>query len=348
MIEVESLGYTAGRFSLRDISFSVAPGETLIMLGPTGAGKTVLLELIAGFRTPKTGAISFEGKDMTNLPPERRHVGIVYQDYMLFPHLNVHDNIAYGLRAAGKMRSKEIESKVSLIASQLKITHLIERRTARLSGGEQQRIALARALVTEPKLLLLDEPFGAVDPNTKEKLMRELSKTLDAWNIPVLYVTHDQIEAVEMADRMAVMNEGRIIQMGPTKEIFSAPKSEFVADFVGIRNIYRGKAIRSDGVTIVQIGAVQLFSSIEMEGDVHVTLRPEDIIVSKKPLESSARNSQRGRVVSIAERGPVINLTADCGIEITASITKESFREMHMTLEDDIYLTFKAPSVNLF
>lgn len=347
MIELSGISHSAGAFSLRDISFDVGKGETVVILGPTGAGKTLLLELVAGFRFPDSGRIRIEETDVTHLPPEKRNVGMVYQDYLLFPHLDVFENIAYGLRSKG-LKAIEIEHKVKDIADKLGVSHLIRRKTKRLSGGEQQRVALARALVIEPRLLLLDEPFSAVDPGTKENLMRELSKTLNAWDIPVIYVTHDQVEASEMADRIAVMNEGRIVQIDAPEKVFSAPKSEFVAGFTGARNIYRGKARRVDGATEVEISGVRIFSSIEMEGDVHVTIRPEDIIVSKKPMESSARNSLQGRIVSVSEKGPIIHVTADIGVEMTAAITKESFRQLQLTLGDEIYFTFKAPSVNIF
>ncbi|MDH4122744.1 MAG: ABC transporter ATP-binding protein [Thermoplasmata archaeon] len=347
MIEISGLSYSAGEFNLRDISFNVRKGETLVILGPTGAGKTVLLEIIAGFRYPASGSIKIDGREINYLPPEKRKVGMVYQDYLLFPHLNVFDNIAYGLKSKG-MKADKTNSAVDEIAKKLGIDHLLDRKVKKLSGGEQQRVALARALIIEPDLLLLDEPFSAVDPNTKEKLMRELSATLNGWNIPVLYVTHDQVEAADMADNIAVMNEGRMVQIDEPKNVFSMPKSEFVAGFIGTRNIFKGTAKRVDGVTEVEIAGVTIFSSIDMEGDVHVTIRPEDIIVSKQPLQSSARNSLRGKVVAISEKGPVINVTADFGIDIIASITKESFREMQITLEDEIVYTFKAPSVNLF
>ena len=347
MIRVESLSYRAGRFSLEDISFTVDKGETLVVLGPTGAGKTVLLELIAGIRTPRGGTVRFDDVDLTYEPPERRKVGLVYQDYLLFPHLTVADNIAYGLRVSG-MRSHEARIKVQEIALKFGIEHLLERRTRNLSGGEQQRTAIARTLVTEPKILLLDEPFSAVDPNTKDQLMREMSDMLESFDMPVVYVTHDQVEAAEMADRIAVMNEGRIVQVDTPEGVFAAPKSEFVANFVGIRNVLRGQARRVGDHTVVSLGVTEVCSSAGIEGKVNATIRPEDIIVSKERLVSSARNSLSGKVVSVSEKGPLVFVTADCGTQLTAAITRESFRELRVTVGDTIYMTFKASSVNLF
>jgi molybdate/tungstate transport system ATP-binding protein len=347
MISVDSLSFKAGIFELEDISFGVHSNETLVVLGPTGAGKTVLLELIAGLRKPSKGSIVSEGKDVTRLPPEKRGIGLVYQDYLLFPHLRVFDNIAYGLRAKGA-RSSEVKWEVEGIATAMGITSLLGRRTRNLSGGEQQRIALARTLVTKPRVLLLDEPFSAVDPNTKDLLMRELSGILSSYHIPVVYVTHDQLEAMEMADKIAVMNNGRIVQLDSPDIVFSSPKSKFVADFVGTRNIYQGEASSDGEGSVVTVSDHKVHSSIPIRGKVHMTIRPEDIIVSHTSLESSARNQFSGKVVGIVEKGPLVFVTSDCGIEITAAITRQSFKELGITLDDDVWMIFKASSVNLF
>jgi len=347
VIELHSLFYKAGKFSLEDISFRVGEGETLVILGPTGAGKTVLLELIAGFRSPNKGSMFINKSEITHLPPEKREIGMLYQDYLLFPHLDVFDNIAYGLKAKN-LRSSEIGRRVQEIAERLGIYELLERRPKKLSGGEQQRVALARTLAIDPKILLLDEPFSAVDPNTMESLMRELRKILEEDSMPVVYVTHDQIEAMEMADRIGVMNEGEIVQLDYPERVFSAPKSEFVANFVGIRNIYRGRAERVDGSIAVNIDGTRIYSSVVSEGDVHVTIRPEDIIVSRERISSSARNSLKGKVVAIVEKGPLIYVTADCGMELTSAITRESLKDMQIMIDDEIFMTFKAQNVNLF
>jgi molybdopterin-binding protein len=347
MISVKGLSYSAGEFNLHDISFDVGKGETLVVLGPTGAGKTVLLEILAGCRHPRSGSVAVGGTDVTHLPPEKRGIGLVYQDYLLFPHLDVFDNIAYGLRATA-LGHDEVDTEVRATAAQMKVSHLLHRRTRNLSGGEQQRVALARTLITRPKAVLLDEPFSAVDPNTKEALMRELSGILEDRGLTTVYVTHDQVEAMEMADRIAVMNAGRIVQIDTPEEVFRAPRSEFVANFVGIRNILKGVARREGSTTLVSVGGVGLVSSVELQGDVHVTLRPEDIIVSRHKLESSARNSLSGEVVSVVEKGPVVYVTAACGPQLTAAVTKESFKELRVTLGDEVFMTFKASNVNIF
>lgn len=347
MIRVKSISYRSGGFALHDIDFGVQDGETFVVLGPTGAGKTVLLEIIAGFRSPQTGVVEMDGRNVTRVPPERRKIGFVYQDHLLFPHMSVHDNIAYGLNASS-MKRPEIEAAVADIASKMGISHLLGRRTRRLSGGEAQRVALARALVTSPRLLLLDEPFAAVDPATKERLVRETRRLLEQWRIPVIHVTHDQTEAGELADRIAVMNEGRIVQTDVPERIFREPRTEFVAGFVGVKNILRGQAFRREGGVVVRVDGLELRSSVELEGSVHVTIRPEDIVVSRERVPSSARNSVPGIVRAIVQKGPVIYLTADCGVELTAAITKESLDDMRLSVGDEVFLTFKASNVNLF
>lgn len=347
MIDLRSVSYTAGGFSLKDIDLRVADGETLVVLGPTGAGKTMLLEVVAGFRTPRAGRIDIDGKDVTYLPPEKRRIGFVYQDYLLFPHMSVFDNIAYGLRMTGKGENEVVRA-VRDIAEKVGISHLLSRKPRGLSGGEAQRVALARALAASPRVLLLDEPFAAVDPDTKERLIRETRSLLDRWDIPVIHVTHDQIEASEVADKIAVMNEGRIVQLDTPERVFREPKSEFVAGFVGVRNILRGEAVRTSKGTLVRVGSAELFSSVDMEGSVHVTIRPEDILVSRTRISSSARNSMRGTVRGIVQKGPVIYITVDCGVELTAAITRESLDELAVSVGDEVFLTFKASNVNLF
>jgi len=347
MLSVDSLSFRAGAFNLEGIGFDVRSDETLVVLGPTGAGKTVLLELIAGLRRPRSGSISSEGRDITNLPPEKRGFGLVYQDYLLFPHLDVFDNIAYGLRTSG-VRSKEVVAEVEEIAARIGISNILRRRTRNLSGGEQQRVAIARTLVTQPRVLLLDEPFSAVDPNTKETLMRELSRLLSSYHVPVVYVTHDQIEALEMADKIAVMNDGRIVQLDSPEVVFSAPKSKFVADFVGTRNIFQGEAEREEGGSTVSLTGCVVYSSLEMQGKVHVTIRPEDIVISREPSRSSARNQLRGMIMAVAEKGPLVFVTANCGVELTAVITRQSYKQLELRLDDEIWMIFKASSVNLF
>ncbi len=222
-----------GKFRL-NAEFEMDRGYCVI-LGPTGAGKSVFLELIAGIIKPDRGEIRINGRDITALPPEKRNIGFVPQDYALFPHLNIYKNIAYGLR---NIEKSEKDRRVREIAEKFGISHLLHRKPATLSGGERQRVALARALVVQPKLLLLDEPLSAVDLRTKEMLMDELKFVQREFNVPVLHVTHDLMEAMLLADEIAVILNGRIVEKGEVKDVFSS-KNEEVSEFLSAKDLLR-------------------------------------------------------------------------------------------------------------
>ena len=304
MIRIEGIGKKWQNFMLQDISLEIEDGEYFVILGPTGAGKTLLLETIAGFHQPDYGKIYMDGKDITSLPPNRRKMGFVYHDYMLFPHMKVRENISYGLRIMEKDEG-EIEKKVKELAKMLHIEHILDREPSNLSGGERQRVALARALAIEPHILLLDEPLSAMDEMLKEGIMKDLKRINRERGITFIHVTHSRSDAVMLADRMAVMKDGRIIQVGRAADIFRKPINKFVAEFVGVENIFEGEARKQDGITIFTIDDMEIYSSSYMEGKCYASIRPEDIIISKKRIESSARNCIEGIVKGIADMGNV-------------------------------------------
>jgi len=347
MIRIESLSKTWGDFSLKNICLEVEEGEYFIVLGPTGSGKTLLLELIAGFHYPDKGRIFLKGVDITYLPPKDRGMGLVYQDYMLFPNMNVRDNIAYGIRAKGLEEEIVIE-KVEKLANLLGISYLLDRYPSKLSGGEQQRVAIARALAIEPDVLLLDEPLSALDPNLRSEVRKELRKIHKEVGATTIHVTHSRVDAMMLGDKIAVMNEGKIIQVGDAQEIFRRPKSKFVAEFVGVENIFSGKAERKDGITLFHSEGITIQSSSNVIGDVHASIRPEDIILSLHKVESSARNCLKGRVAEITDMGTIMRVMVDCGIPFAVNITRESCIEMGISIGKDVYLIFKAQNVNLF
>ncbi len=354
-VQVCDLWVDLEEFHLRQVNLDVAAGEYFVVLGPTGAGKTVLLEAIAGLHQPRQGRILMDGEDVTNVPPERRGVGFVYQDYMLFPHLSVAENIAFGLKLRGLGRGI-IEERVTAISQLLSIDHLLHRRPGTLSGGEQQRVALARALVVEPRLLLLDEPLSALDPGMREGLQRELARVHRELDTTTVHVTHDFEEAVALGDRIAVVNEGRVVQVGSPEEIFRKPDSEFVARFVGVRNIFRGE-VRSgeDGYKVLPLNGVEVAVVTGLTGRVHASIRPEDIVISREPLQSSARNSFRGRIVDIADRGSVVYVTVRVPSapqgkppDFISMITRRSLEEMELKEGLEVYIAFKASAVHAF
>jgi molybdopterin-binding protein len=347
-VRVQNLQVDLDEFHLRDIALDVSPGETFVILGPTGAGKTVLLETIVGLCRPEKGRILINNEDVTNLPPERRGVGFVYQDYALFPHLNVAGNIAFGLKLQGLERSA-IEKRVTETSELLGIGHLLHRRPDTLSGGEQQRVALARALVVEPKLLLLDEPLSALDPETREGLQHEMARLHRELGTTTIHVTHDFEEAVALGDRIAVVHEGRIVQVGSPEEIFRRPASEFVARFVGVRNIFQGEVRRQESDhQILALDSLEIAVLTELEGNAHASLRAEDIALSREPLRSSAHNILKGTITGIVDRGTLIYVTVDVPPSFICAITRTSLEEMALEEGAEAHIAFNDSAVHIF
>lgn len=350
MIKIKNLHVDFPGFSLRDINLSIGEGEFFVLLGPTGAGKTVLLEAIAGLLPVKMGKIYIKGIDVTDLPPEKRGVGIVYQDCALFPHLTVLENISYGLRFH-RVDKNEADKRLNQLIKQLRLSPLLKRFPMSLSGGEMQKVALARALVIRPSVLLLDEPLSALDPNFKEEVREELKRLHRQMGITFFMVTHDFTDVLYLATKVAVINQGKIEQVGEVTDIFQKPSSSFVAGFVGARNIFRGRLVNEKEHRLVDTGKIKVEvpkNLVQNSEKVYFTIRPEDIIISLKPLSSSARNNYSGEVVKVINRGQVFYITVDIGEKITALITKASFEDMNLKKGDKVFLTFKATAVHLF
>ena len=346
MIKVEGLRVRLGDFELSEVNFEVGRGEYFVILGPTGAGKTVLLEAIAGLLPLKEGRIFINGREATRLPPERRKVGFVFQDYMLFPHLSVRDNIAFGLKGR---RREEARRRVEELAELLEIKHLLSRKPQTLSGGEKQKVALARALAPKPEILLLDEPLSALDPKTREGLARELLRIHKKLGLTTLHVTHDFEEALALGERVAVMREGRIVQIGTPEEIFRRPASEFVAEFALARNLFRGEVREEEGeVFFVTREGAKFIVSTPIRGEAWASLRPEDILLSKTPLSSSARNCLKGRIVQVREQERGFLVTVRIPPDITCFITRSSFEELEVREGDEAFITFKASAIHIF
>ena len=230
-IKIVHLSIDLKDFQLRNVNLDIEKGDYVVIIGPTGSGKSVILETIAGFYTPEAGKIILEGQDITHFPPEKRNMSIVYQDYMLFPHMTVYENIAYGLK---KTSDKDhIEKEVKTIASLLKIEHLLHRLPGTLSGGECQRTAIARALVVKPRLLLMDEPFSALDIKTKKELRQLVKTALKEYQTTTIHITHDLDDVWHLATKVVMIRKGRVLQIGPPEHIFTNPTDDFVANFVG-------------------------------------------------------------------------------------------------------------------
>ena len=283
MIEIEQVTKTFGSgesafTALRDVNTEIAENEFFTLLGPSGCGKTTLLRLIAGFEPPTMGAIKLGGKDISRLPPNQRPVNTVFQNYALFPHMSVSQNIAFGLEMLGKSKA-ETKRSVAEMLRLVKMEELKDRRTSEISGGQQQRVALARALAPHPKVLLLDEPLSALDLKLRKEMQIELKRLQNETGITFVFVTHDQEEALTMSDRIAVMNAGQILQVGSPREIYERPAERFVANFIGESN-FLNATLAGDNVTL-DAGNTVVVDRPEgvADGKVSVLVRPEHISV---------------------------------------------------------------------
>jgi molybdate/tungstate transport system ATP-binding protein len=345
MISIQGLNIDLRDFHLRDINLEVVENEFFILMGPTGAGKTVLLEAIAGLVPVKSGKIHIGGRDITGLPPEKRGISIVYQDYALFPHLAVRDNITYGLHFH-RIEKREAQERFAQLLDVLNLSHLEHRLPTNLSGGEKQRVSVARALMVEPKVLLLDEPLSALDPGFREEVRGTLKRLHQSSRVTFVMVTHDFAEALSLAGRAAVMNDGRIEQIGEIEDIFKRPTSTFVADFVGMKNLFHAEFRGTKG----------LVSGLEIELGVtpsnrhgYIAIRPEDIVISRKRLSSSMRNSFPAVVTAIVDQGFYYEVRARSGdVKFTSLITKSSLMELELQEGTNVVISFKAAAVHSF
>ncbi len=265
------------------IDLEVQPGEFFTMLGPSGSGKTTTLRMIAGFEDPSGGTIELAGEDVSRVPPYDRAVNTVFQDYALFPHMTVGENVAYGLRIAGVAKAERAKRRDEAL-EMVRLPGYGERRPAELSGGQRQRVALARAIVNRPKVLLLDEPLGALDLKLREQMQIELKSIQGEVGITFVYVTHDQDEALTMSDRIAVFNQGRIEQVSPPVELYEQPRTEFVAGFVGVSNL-----LERDGARF--------------------TIRPEKVRLVDETAASNGLRTERGRIADVSYAGMVTRYT---------------------------------------
>ncbi|MBN1969459.1 MAG: ATP-binding cassette domain-containing protein [Candidatus Delongbacteria bacterium] len=334
MIRLEKVSKKYDQFELKNIDLDILDGEYLVILGPSGAGKTVILELIAGVEKLSSGKI---------YGTENKKLGFIYQDYMLFPHLNVFKNIAYGLRFL-KLDKSLIFEKVDEIANRLNISHLLERDIATLSGGEQQRVAIARALIIKPDIVFLDEPTAALDNNKRKELQKLFIKLHKETGAVFLHVTHDFEEALAVADRIAVLENGSVVQLDKPENIFNKPADVFVADFIGYSNVFKGSI--KDHFFISE--NIKIYVNKENCEESYIAIKSSDIIVSKKHFESSARNSFEGKIVEIRSKLEKVEIVVDIGIVLNADISYRSLEEMNLKCGDNVFCTFKTSSILIF
>jgi ABC-type Fe3+/spermidine/putrescine transport system ATPase subunit len=309
--------------SIGPIDLDIKNGELMTLLGPSGSGKTTTLRMVAGFFEPQAGKLLFDGQDVTSAPPRDRNIGMVFQSVALFPNMNVYQNIAFALEMAGWSREATID-RVEYLADLLGIRDLLMRRSNEVSGGEGQRIALARALAKEPNLLLLDEPLSALDPQLRERLQTEIRRIQDELAITTIYVTHSQDEAFAISDRVAILNEGEVNQVGQPEELYDRPVNEFVASFLGSGNVLSGLVLEEhqDGV-IIDTNGVQFSATGSAKTGEYVkyTVKPEDITLTLNPNQGYPS----ALVLSVAPRIGTFRITIDFqGQTIVVSVPDES------------------------
>lgn len=343
-----SIQLTLGPLDL-EMEITIGEGEVVALLGPNGAGKTTLLRAIAGLVPFRSGHVRLDGKILEDtaanqyVPTERRPIGFVFQDYLLFPHLNVLDNVAFGLRSRGTPRAAAADKAMQWL-DRVGLKTYARAKPAELSGGQRQRVALARALAPDPRLLLLDEPLAALDVTTRAEVRRDLKRHLASFQGIRLVVTHDPLEAVALADRLIVMEKGRLVQTGTPAEVTERPRSQYVADLVGV-NLLRGEA--QHGFVKVSSGSVVLAASAE-SGDVFAVIHPRAVSIHRKRPEGSPRNVWPGRASNIELMGNRVRVRIDGAVPLVAEVTPAALKELELVEGGEVWLSFKATDVGVY
>ncbi len=356
-IEIRNVSKDFGTFhALRDVSLDIQAGELVALLGPSGCGKTTLLRIIAGLETPDTGNILFSGADTTDVHVRERNVGFVFQHYALFRHMTVFDNVAFGLRMkprATRPSDAKIKEKVHELLSLVQLDWLSDRYPAQLSGGQRQRIALARALAVEPQVLLLDEPFGALDAKVRKELRRWLRRLHDDLHVTSIFVTHDQEEALEVSDRVVLMNSGRVEQIGSPQEVWDHPASPFVYGFLGDVNLFHGRAHEGEMLIGEDKHGLRLATPEHpdaQDAKAFAYVRPHDLDVQRYKPGASAAGQPQGIVAKLTRAivvGPIARLellpldatAAGSGDIIEAHIPSQLFNELGLQTNETLVLT---------
>lgn len=358
MIDVRQLSARLGEFELRDVTFAIPASAYGVVIGPAGSGKTTLLEAIAGVVPARSGTVTLADRNVTTTPPDERGTGLVYQHGYLFPHLSVLENLQYGARDAATVQE---------LVQRLEIAPLQQRDVRALSGGERQLVSLARALARRPSVLLLDEPFSALDPRRRGKTRREVRALHREWGFTALQVTHDFTEAGLLGDVAVLLDSGRVLQSGPPEHVFRRPASPYIAEFLGAENVYAGTArvladaapdwLEGDPASLAHgyhaieftSGPLTLYTvGSAGDGPCYAVIRSEEVTLSLAPQSTSARNEFSGRVVEVGTLGAFARVTIDVsGTPLVAAVTTRSVQEMGLREGSMVYATFKALGVHL-
>ena len=340
MLILNNISKKLGDFHLSDINLNISEGTYYVLLGRSGSGKTQLLELIAGLTMPDTGQIILDKEDITRKKLQKRSIGLVFQDYAIFPNMTVFGNIAYSLES-GKADKLTIRKAVSRVAAELNISHLLNRNTHHLSGGELQRVALARTLITSPRLLLLDEPMASIDASLKDDIKRFLRR-LNSKGLTIIHVTHDYREAVSLASRVGVIHNGRIIQEGKPDEVFRKPINKFVARYSGIRNFFRVEFWNENGEwKAVSNNHIPFnLSQDTYPGEGMLIIRSDDIRISPEMLSSNPDNCFKGIIREVFPTEYGMEVTVDAGETFYVDISADAYKQQPFCELEEVWISF--------
>ena len=330
--------------AVKDVNLHFNTGDMVCFLGPSGCGKTTLLRMIAGLESLTEGRVVFEGKDLTDVPVHLRDIGMVFQSFALFPHLSVGENISYAMRIRSRSRA-ERQKRVRELLDMIHLPGIEDRRISQLSGGQRQRVAIARALALNPQIFLLDEPMSALDANLRESMQIELRKLQQQLGITTIVVTHDQTEAMTMADEIVVMATAEVQQTGKPMEIYKKPANRFVADFIGTSNLLPGKLTALDEVRIGEnkIKVAQTAEGVKPGQDILLLTRPEEVLVHANPVASGGENTISGKVSFIRDIGSTIEILVDCdGHEMISVMTPKDWPDVKEGM--DVLVEVPAPA----
>ncbi len=347
MLELKNISKKLQSFEIRNINLKVERGKYFILLGQSGSGKSLILEIIAGLEKSDSGNIILNGKDITKEKMQNREIGLVFQDQAIFPHMTILENICYPLKIK-HLSKKEIKQTAEKIAEEVNLSHILTRKADKLSGGEKQRVALARILALNPKCLLLDEPFASLDVQLKHEykaLLRQINKK----GITIIHVTHDYEEAIALADEVAVIHDGEILQTGVPEHVFRKPKNNFVASFIGVRNYFKAYLTKAgnneERTAIINDNLSFRLLSNQSEGDGFVLIRSKNIIISDRETHSSAINMFKARISNIYKSSQGYEIIAEIGVPISIKITKLSFDKFELHEGKEIWISFKGSSI---
>ena len=350
MIEIKELSLQLDIFSLKDINLTIQDNEYFVLLGPTGAGKTIFIECLAGLHKIRHGKILINGSEATHSPPEERGIGYVPQDYVLFPFLDVKENIIFGLKN-GKKSKIEVQRRMMMLAELLGISHILDRKPFSLSGGEKQRVALARALAPSPRILLLDEPLSSLDIQTSKHLRIELKRIHKELGLTTIHITHNQAEAEEMADRIGILNAGMLEQVGRLQDVFFTPSNKTVSDFIGAVNILDCDSCHVLVPGLVEVCCEQMRIILPHDGDVvrKIAILPKDIYVYDSVPPGPHINRFRGIIRDVVTSGSIVKLEIQVGGKnFKTEMPNDIYEGMDLKVGKEVYLILKLRRIRIY